>query len=127
MTDTYEQKVLFWLREMLINHDPQIGQGDKRITVDEVHLEPGGPEGNKAVILFREVRRTHCVFGVRYPIREGFVQGATEEQLKRWNDPEGEGPYGDADMIVHGRLREQIESATEGLPQECDMNSITWL
>ena len=111
----------------MINHDPQIGLGDKRITIDEVHLEPGGLEGNRVVILFREARRPYCVFGVRCPVREGFVQAATEEQRKRWNDPEGEGPQVDADMIVHGRLREQIEATTERLPQECDANSITWL
>ncbi len=126
-TDVYEQKVLFWLREMLLKHDPQIGSGDRRITADEVYMELGGTEGNRAVIVFREKSRPQCRFGSRFPLHEEFVQGATEEQRKRWSDPEGEGPQVDADIIVHGRLRELIEAADEGLPENCADDSITWV
>ncbi len=128
MTDTYEQKVLFWLREMLLSQDLQIGSGGKRIMVDEVYLEPEGTEGNSAVIVFREKRRPHCRFGFRFPLRHlALGEGGTEEQRKRWSDPEGTGPQVDADMIVYGYLTEQIEAANEGLPQACEENSITWL
>ena len=118
-TDAYEQKVLFWLREMLLKHDPQIGSGDRRITIDDVYIEPGGTEDNMAVIMFREVRRPLCRFGFRFPLYK--------EERKHWYDPEKEGPQAEADMIVHGYLREQIEAADEGLPENCADNSITWV
>ena len=128
MANTYEQKVLFWLREMLIEHDPQFGSRGNRILIEEVYLEPEGPEGTSAVIVFREKRRPQCRFGFRFPLlRLGSDEGGTEEQPKRWRDPEGEGPQVDADMIVYGYLREQIEAANEGLPQACEENSITWV
>lgn len=118
-TDMYEQRVLFWLREMLLKQDPQIGSGDKRITIDDVYIEAGGTEDNMAVIMFWEKRRPQCRFGFRFPL--------DKEQRKQWYDPEGEGPQAEADMIVYGYLRELIEAADEGLPQECEANSITWL
>ncbi len=126
ITDVYEQKVLFWLQEMLLKQDPQIGSGDQRITVDEVYLVPGGTE-NTAVIVFREKRRPQCQFGSRFPLYQGFVQGATEEQQTQWSDSERNGPQVDADVIVHGHLRELIEAADMGLPENCAENSITWV
>lgn len=126
MADAYEQKVLFWLRKMLMENNPQIGSGKKQITVDEVRLEPGEPE-DQVVILFREAARPHCLFGFRVPAREGTLQGASEEQRKAWNNPEGTGPQVYADIIVNGWLRERIEAADMGLPANCDPRRITWI
>ncbi|MBV9708899.1 MAG: hypothetical protein JO125_16000 [Chloroflexi bacterium] len=126
MADAYEQKVLFFLRKMLLEDDPQIGSGGRRITIEEVRLEPGKPTGNWAVILFRQARSPHCLFGFRMPAREGFIQGVSQEQLRVWNDPEGSGPQVDADMII-GYLREEIVGNPKGLPPDCPAETIVWI
>jgi hypothetical protein len=126
MTDAYEQKVVAWLQDMLIEHDPHIGPGAKRIHVDEVRLETGESEGDWVVLLFREARRPQCIFGLRTPAREPTLPGTFEGQRKVWDDPAGIGPQVDADMIA-ARLREHIEAADIGLPQECDAGGITWI
>jgi hypothetical protein len=126
MATSYEQKVLAWLHTMLIEHDPHIGSGEKRILVDEVRLEADGSEDDWVVILFREVRRPQCIFGFRTLAREPTPPGALEWQGKVWDDPEGTGPQVDADMIV-ASLREEIEAADIGLPENCDPTSITWI
>lgn len=126
MADAYEQKVLFWLRKILMENDPHIGSGKKQITVDEVRLEPGEPE-DQVVILFREVARPYCLFGYRAPAREDIDPQVTEEQRKAWYDPEGMGPQVHADIIANGWLREHIEAADMGLPANCDPHNITWI
>lgn len=126
MPDTYEQKVLFWLRKMLLEHDPQIGPEGRHITVDEVRLEPGKPD-DQVVILLREARRPHCLFGFRFPAREGPALGISEEDMRVLNDPEEIGPQVEADIIVNGWLRERIEAADMGLPEDCAATGITWI
>ncbi len=126
MADAYEQRVLSWLRKMLLESDPQIGLEEKHITVEEVRLEAGEPE-DQVVILFREAARPHCLFGFRAPALEGTVQGASEEQQRAWNNPEGTGPQVYADIIVNGWLREHIEAGDMGLPANCDPESIIWI
>ena len=127
MTASYEQKVLAWLHITLIEHDPQIGSGKRRIVVEEVRLEAGEPEeGDSVVILSREVRRPQCLFGFRTYAREPSPPGAFEWQRNIWDDPEGEGPQVDADMIA-ARLREEVEAADIGLPEKCDPTGITWI
>lgn len=127
MTFSYEQKVLAWLHTMLIEHDPEIGPGKRRIVVEEVRLEAGEPEeGDSVVILFREVRRPQCIFGFRTYAREPTPPGALEWQKDVWDDPDGEGPQVDADMIA-ARLREEVEAADIGLPMNCDPTGITWI
>ena len=127
MAAAYEQKVLAWLHTLLIEHDPHIGSGKRRIVVEEVRLEAGEPEaGDSVVILFREVRRPQCLFGFLTRARESSTPGAFEWQRNVWDDPEGEGPHVDADMIA-ARLREEVEAADIGLPEKCDATGITWI
>lgn len=127
MATPYEEKVLTWLQTMLIDHDPQIGPGKRRIVIEEVRLEAGDSEENvSTVILFREVHRPQCLFGFRTPVREPTPSGASQWQKDLWDDPEGTGPQTDADMIV-ARLRESIEAADIGLPMNCDPRDITWI
>lgn len=127
MAASYEQKVLAWLHTMLINHDPQIGPGERRIVVEEVHLEVGEPEeSDSVVILFREVHHPQCTFGFRTSAREPTPPGAFQWQKDIWDDPAGIGPQTDADMIV-ARLREEIEATDIELPMNCDPTGITWI
>jgi hypothetical protein len=113
MTFSYEQQVLAWLQQQL-NEQP-IGQGDRRITIDEARLEPGRPEGDLVVILFREARRPHRVFGFRTPAREP-VSPHTP-------DP----PPETVAATIFGNLMERVEAADMGLPKNCDASDITWI
>jgi hypothetical protein len=127
MATSYEQKVLAWLHTLLIEHDPHIGSGKRRIVVEEVRLEAVEPEaGDSVVILFREIRRPQCLFGFLTRARESSTPGAFEWQRNVWDNPEGEGPQVDADMIA-ARLREEVEAADIGLPEKCDATGITWI
>ncbi len=114
MTSTYEQRVLDWLRKTLLEQDPDIGWGDKRITVEDVQLEQAGGE-KRIIILFREARRLQCLFGLRsHPsyfegnaANETYAVGAAQE--------------------IYSSLKELIEAADMGLPEDCADNSITWV
>ncbi|HLZ62334.1 MAG TPA: hypothetical protein VKR06_35770 [Ktedonosporobacter sp.] len=126
MLNSYEQKVLAHLQDMLLKDDPGIGSEARRIAVDKVSLELGGTEGYWIVILFREIQRPHCLFGFRTLAREPLPPNLSERQQKTYDDSDGEGPQVDADMIA-ARLREHIEAADMGLPQNCDSDGITWI
>ena len=89
---SYEEHVLTWLRRELIEHDHQIGQGGKHISVEEIRFEPDGPEGDMIVILFREVRRPQCLFGFRIGSREPPPVDKPDWQWRESEDPEGRFP-----------------------------------
>lgn len=121
MASSYEQRVLAQLQHDLLERNPQIGQGEKQITIDEVRLEQGRPEGDIVVILFREAERPQCVFGFRAPAHEPTPQLLPDGQLGESDDPEGWA------FVIMANLREHIEAADMGLPEDCDPNDITWI
>lgn len=117
----YEQQVLAWLRHELLEQDPHLGQGEKRIVVDEVRLEQGRPEGDMVVILFREVRRPQCIFGFRMELHEpgrpvlNTLDGREIEDPDSWAN------------VIFANFQERIEAADMGLPEDCDPAGITWV
>jgi hypothetical protein len=113
MASSYEQRLLVWLQRKLVEH--RIGQGEKRISVEDVHLEKGESEGEMVVILFREVRRLRCVFGFRMQAREPGMSPAHDESPEGWGE------------VIFANLQEHVEAADMGLPKDCDPNSITWI
>jgi hypothetical protein len=113
MLSTYEQRLLVWLQRKLLEHP--IGQGDKRISIEDVHLEKGEREGDTVVILFREVRRPRCVFGFRMETREPGIPPTPDESPEGWGE------------VIFANLQERIEAVDMGLPEDCDSNSITWI
>lgn len=123
MLTSYEQGVLAWLKRELLEQDPHIGQGEKRIVVDEIRLEQGRPEGDMAVILFREVQRPQCIFGFRMEAREPGrpVLTTLDGRLEEVVDPDGWA------AVIYGNLLERVEAADMGLPEDCDPASITWI
>ncbi len=121
MNSSYEQRVLARLQHDLLVQNPQIGQGNKSITIDEVRLEEGGPEGDTVVILFRELGRPHCVFGFRTLAHEPTPQLLPDGRRGEIDDAEGWA------FVIMVNLREHIEAADMGLPGDCDANGITWI
>src|SRR5947209_5810793 len=126
MTLMYEQHVWAWLRHRVLEDDPQLGRGDKRIIFDDVRLEQGEPMEDMVVILFREVGRPHCLFGFRTLAHEPPPMHSPEWQWQASEDPEGGIPQIHAE-IIFVNLQERIEAADMGLPEECNPGSITWV
>ena len=120
MNTSYEMRVLAWLRHRLIQQEPQIWSGNEQIIVEEVRLEPKKLEENDIVILFREKRRPHCLFGFRTdppPVQILTADGGTRLD----EDPEGHAE------VLYVNLKEQVEAADMGLPKDCTADHIAWI
>jgi hypothetical protein len=120
----YEELVRDFLQCML--HERQIGQGSKRIQVEDVHLEPGGPYGDEIVLLFREVGRPHCLFGFRTDACEPPPADQPDWKWDESSDPQREFPQGTAEMIF-ANLQEHVEASDMGLPANCNPDGVTWI
>jgi hypothetical protein len=78
------------------------------------------------VILLREARRPHCLFGFRIAVREPSPVDNSDWQWQDREDPEGSIPQGSA-QVIFANLMERVEAADMGLPEECDPDGITWI
>ena len=103
----YKRRVMAWLQQYMINEDPKIGQGDKRIHIQKVYLEPGEGEENIA-ILFQETKRPDCLFGRRMPAIdpiEPYLLQASDETWAEVEEPESWA------IVILSQLQERIEAA----------------
>jgi hypothetical protein len=121
MALSYEQRVLAWVRQVLLVNDPQVGQGDRRVTIDDVRLEQKQASDQEVIILFREVRRPQCIFGFRAVAHEPTPQFMSDGRLGDVNDPEGWA------AVIYANFRERIEALDMGLPEQCSEQGITWV
>lgn len=123
MLFSYEQRVLALLKRELLEQDPRIGQGDKRIVIDEIRLEQQESNSEMVVILFREARRPKCIFGFRMEAHEPGhpVLRTADGRLEEVVDPDGWA------AVIYGNLQEHIEASDMGLPEDCDPAGITWV
>ena len=121
MTSPYEQYVLMWLQKELASY-PLAGPDGKDILIEDIHLEQDKQEHSDIVILFREGKRPHCLFGFRMFAREPV---APEQEWKENEDPEGQAiGHG---TVIYGNLMERLQAADMGLPKDCLAAGVTWI
>src|SRR5947209_6887758 len=120
----YEQRVIRWLQHYLLDQDARIGRPGQKITIEEVRLETTEPE-DTFIILFRDSKRPHCVFGFRMSAINHtdphLMFPASDETQMAVEEPEIWA------NLIKVNLQEKIEAANYGLPDECDSEHITWI
>jgi len=97
---------------------PITGPSGKGILIEDIHLEKDELESEDIVILFREAKRLHCLFGFRMCAHES----VGPDQL--WSENDAPVGYG---TVIYGNLMEHIQAAKMGLPEDCDTDNITWI
>jgi hypothetical protein len=126
--EEYEGLVVQTLRRSLIEQDPGLRYGDRKITIEDVRLDTSGAT-HMLEILLRDEARPGCLFGWRFPATE-----ADSDELQGVGDPDRwkEGLRGPeqaeiwAGTFVVTNFVEEIEALGYGLPAECDPHAITW-
>ena len=114
MIPSYGQHLLTVLRQRLIGQDAGIGKGDRHITIEDIRFEREGAGDERLVILFREKRRSHCLFGF-CPHSSYYQRSASDDEA-----------VGDMEEI-YANLQERVEATTMGLPNNCTSEGITWI
>ncbi len=114
MITSYGQHLLTVLRQRLLVPDAGIGKGDQHITIEDIRFEQEGSENEQLVILFRETRRSHCLFGFR-PHSSYYQRSASDDEA-----------VGDMEEI-YANLQERVEATNMGLPENCKSEGITWI
>ena len=107
----YQARVVGELRRLLLDFDGRAKPLDEGtgspVVVEEVRLEDSSDEG-RVVVLYRDHRRSECLFGWRMEAMEA------ENEPELWT------------TIVWANFIEHVIGTPYGLPAKCSDEGITW-
>jgi hypothetical protein len=116
----YEEEVLGWLRQHVVETLSWLRREGWMIRVEDVRLDVSEHE-RMVLILFRDETRPQCLFGWRFPSND---REETDPEVRRsWGPPQAEAWV----SIVLTNFEEQIMAEGHGLPPECAPESIAWV
>ena len=123
--EDYERRVGATLRKELVESDPELTYGDKRIIVEDVKVDKFHPK-HLVHILFKEESRSECLFGYYSDPVEWDTDPSSETIML---DPSAGywGPEGWSRQILATGFMEQVEAVGHGLPPDCEPNGIPWV